>query len=115
MDHQPVADSTNNGPAAGSSKHTSYASMLAHAVDDVGHAVSELCNLPATFAEIAPAGEAGVSSDELDWELVGNAAGCSMRNTQCMKMQPREHRRAVFGQATVAACDQPASRMMLPM
>jgi hypothetical protein len=81
MDHQPVADSTNNGPAAGSSKHTSYASMLAHAVDDVGHAVSEFCNLPATFAEIAPAGEAGVSSDELDWELVGNAAAYSTSRT----------------------------------
>lgn len=74
MDEQSVADTSNNGPVASSGKPTSYASMLAHAVDDVGHAVSELCNLPATFAEAAPAGEEGGSSDELDWELVGNAA-----------------------------------------
>lgn len=74
MDHRSVADSTNNGPAASSTKPTSYASMLAHAVDDVGQAVSELCNLPATYAEAAPAGEAGVSSDEFDWELVSNGS-----------------------------------------
>jgi hypothetical protein len=85
MDTQSVPDSTNNGPAASSgSKHNSYASTLAHAVEDVGNAVSGLCNLPETFAE-APAGESGVSSvtsDELDWELVGNAAEYSIRIAQ---------------------------------
>ncbi|WIA18630.1 hypothetical protein OEZ85_003336 [Tetradesmus obliquus] len=59
--------------------------MLVHAVDDVGHAVSELCNLPETFAEAAPAGEHATlfsegSSDEFDWELfdvgeLGDSAG----------------------------------------
>lgn len=79
MDHSSVADASNNGPVASSSKPASYVSMLVHAVDDVGHAVSELCNLPETFAEAAPAGEHATlfsegSSDEFDWELVGNAA-----------------------------------------